>query len=235
MSKTVYKRICPDCNKEFSTFNYLSIRCLPCYKKTKKMKVKVLPKIKTKVLDKEKLKEELDATQLVERKLMDDEKATIAYMLGRFNTIPEIQEYFLKKGKEVNYESVKSIRDSDKWSIVIDKERKEWLSKINEVPISNKRVRMEAYQVMLEKGFTSNKMGIVKHALQGAREEMEGTYQQIGGNNYSLTYIANMSDNELLQKRDELMSKIKRITKEIKDEPKELETITPEVVETIKE
>jgi len=63
MSKTVYKRICPDCNKEFSTFNYLSIRCLPCYKKTKKMKVKVLPKIKTKVLDKEKLKEELDATQ----------------------------------------------------------------------------------------------------------------------------------------------------------------------------
>ena len=158
--------------------------------------------------------------------MSDEEKAKIAMMLGRFNSIKEIQFHYEKKeeGKLINYESIKSIRDSDKWKPIIEKERSQFLSKIQDVPIANKRVRMEGWQTMMENAYDDKDMKMLKNALEGARNEMEGIHIGVpGGNQYSLTYIANMSGNELLQKRDELMSKIKRLTSNIEKE----ETIIP--------
>ena len=212
---------CQECGKEYKPLSSKAVRCYECYKLSERSKQKKYEaKVKIKKID-----TQLNKEQSLTRPLNEEEKAQIAYMLGRFSTISEIQDYFLKhSNKEINYESVKSIRDGEKYKALIENHRKEWLSRISEVPIANKRVRMEAWQVMMEKGFNTNKMNIVKSALQGAREEIEGIHQQIGGNNYSLTYIANMSDNELLQKRNELMSKIKYITKQIEDEPLEIES-----------
>lgn len=173
-------------------------------------------------IDKEsadKVDTKINAMQSLTHPINAEEKAAIAYLLGRFTSITDIQKYMkIHHKKEVNYESVKSIRDGQRWQPIIEKNRADWLTKVKEVPIANKRVRMEAWQKMMERGFTQDKMNIVKNALTGAHAEIEGITAQFGGqNNYSLTYIANMSDNELLKQKEVLMRKINRITNSVDD------------------
>jgi len=225
MTKMILKpKKCPDCGKEFKPLNGWCIRCYECYQRTKHTKQAKVEKVaKLKEIDKK-----VDAIQAVSRPLVDEEKAKVAYLLGRFTSIADIIEFFRRDGgKEIAYESIKSIRDSKKWQPIVEKERKEWLSRIAEVPIANKRVRLEAWQEMLEKGLSSNKMATVKNALIGARDEIEGIQSAIG-NNYNLTYIASMSDNELVRKRDELLGKIKNITASLPKEPDQIE-LEPEI------
>jgi len=101
------------------------------------------------------------------------------------------------------------------------------------VPISNKRVRIEGWQTMMETAYSDKDMKMLKNALEGARNEMEGIHIGVpGGNNYSLTYIAQMSGNELLQRRDEIMSKIKRITNNI-EKDNSIELNSEEVTENV--
>jgi len=214
MAEEKKKYICELCHNEFKPLTPVAKLCYECFKRSKSSKRKIVqPRMKI-----PKINKQLNEMQTTTRPLSQEEKAQIAFMLGRYSTIKEIQTYYKTKdnGKEINYESVKSIRDSDRWKPIIEKERSEWLAKIQDVPISNKRVRMEGWQTMMETAYKDKDMKILKQSLEGARNEMEGIHIGVpGGNNYSLTYIAQMSGNELLQKRDELMSKIKRITKSV--------------------
>lgn len=222
-----YIRKCKTCGKEFEPLNSYCLECFECYKITKRSKVKVPVKI-----NKKEINSKINKSQSLTRPLNDEEKATIAHLLGRYASITEIKDYFEKEtGKIVNYQSIKSIRDSDRWANLIEKNRNEWLSQIKEVPIANKRVRMESWQTMLESGFKAKQMNVVKNALVGARDEMEGVLQQHGGQtHYSLTYIANMSNNELLKKRDILMKKLNHITKSV-----DTEEVKPVEIENIEE
>ena len=219
--KKIEPRMCESCGVEFKPLIATAKMCYTCYKKIGKKKS---PKVSDTIIPKIKVprkKIDCNEMELHHRPLNDEEKAKIAMMLGRFNSVKEIQYHFEKKeaGKLINHESIKSIRDSEKWKSVIDKERVEFLAKIQDVPIANKRIRMEGWQTMMEKAYDEKDMKILKSALEGARNEMEGIHIGVpGGNQYSLTYIANMSGNELLQKRDELMSKIKRLTSSIEKE-----------------
>lgn len=231
MAKQKEKYICEICHNEFKPLSPKAKLCYSCFKHSKKYKRKIVqPRLKI-----PKINKQLNEIQTINRPLSQEEKAEIAFMLGRYSTIKEIQTYYKTKdkGKEINYESIKSIRDSDRWKPIIEKERSEWLSKIKDVPISNKRVRMEGWQTMMEIAYKDEDMKVLKQSLEGARNEMEGIHIGVpGGNQYSLTYIAQMSGNELLQKRDELMSKIKRITKSV-EQHKESDNV--EIAEIQKE
>jgi hypothetical protein len=144
--------------------------------------------------------------------LSDEDRVKVCKMLGQFQGTMEIKKYFESEGIEVEHALIQKIRNSEKWRPVIARFRREFILGITEeVPIANRRVRLEYYEKILQRSLEDRKYGLAIKALDSARAEMDDkVVGGAGGNNYTLNYISSLTDEELVRKRDEILTRFKR-------------------------
>ena len=167
--------------------------------------------------------------------LSENHKIKICQLLACFSPLVEIKKYMHREyAINLNMQVVKSLRDTRKWQPIIARFRKDWLQEVNNVPLANRRVRLEYYQEIFEKSMEKNKFSVAMSALNSAREEMDE--RKLGSTQYTLNYISQMSDEELLKKKDEIIKRIKRMPRfgiTGKEGPKPIDVDIDEVVDTI--
>jgi len=205
-----YKKQCIDCGTDIYWKHPQYRRCITCHVKHRRDVEQVIAPIN---LDSKKIGNNRYTGTKPEngrRFLTDEHKAKIAFLLATYASLADIKRYFDKElGVKVNAGAIASIRDSEKWGIVVKQLRKEWLSKVAEVPISNKRYRLEKYQKMLDKSLDNDDIKTATSILRNAKDEVENKDLKQGNNFYSLTYFNDLSDNDLMKKREEILKRLK--------------------------
>ena len=149
-------------------------------------------------------------TEVSKDVLSENHKIKICQLLACFSPLVEIKKYMHREyAINLNMQVVKSLRDTRKWQPIIARFRKDWLQEVNNVPLANRRVRLEYYQDIFTKCMEKNKFANAMSALNSAREEMDE--RKLGSTQYTLNYISQMSDEELLKKKDEIIKRIKKM------------------------
>jgi len=205
-----YKKQCIDCGTDIYWKDPTFRRCLKCHRKHRRDVEQVITPIN---LDSKHISQGRYTGTKPEngrRFLTDEHKAKIAFLLATYASPADIKRYFDKElGVKINYGAIGSIRDSEKWGVVVKQLRKEWLSKVAEVPISNKRYRLEKYQKMLDKSLDDDDIKTATTILRNAKDEVENKDMRQGHNFYSLTYFNELSDSDLMKKREEILKRLK--------------------------
>ena len=147
--------------------------------------------------------------------LTDAEKHQVVRWYAQFLTPNKIcaliEEHFHKKFWPPN---VPQLAHTQRWAPVVERYRQEWALGVFDVPIANKRFRLDALMTLFEAiqknpKLTGERKEIrLMRLLEKARLEMED--KRILNTNVFLTSITNASDEELLKRRDELLKRIQR-------------------------
>lgn len=163
---------------------------------------------------------------MVESKLTHDQRMLALRMYGEGYRYADIQRQLkIDFGISLHHESIRSTCDAKINKPFIEKFRTAYLSRVSEVPIANKRVRIDDLEKVREKilrvieknplqtqkqrneflAFSSRLVAVV----QQAREETEKRPEIM--NNFSLVNeFSSLSDDELRQTRDELLAKVQK-------------------------
>ena len=118
---------------------------------------------------------------------------------------------------EVDPTSIRDIVHTNKWKPHYQKFRNEFLSKVKEIPIANKRIRLDDLEMMrgklveqikssgskIHQGRCFRRLGEV---LSLAREEVERRPQLIAG--LQIGDFSDQSDEELIARRDRLLKEL---------------------------
>jgi len=153
---------------------------------------------------------EVPTTEVSKDVLSENHKIKICQLLACFSPLVEIKKYMHREyAINLNMQVIKSLRDTRKWQPIVARFRKDWLQEVNNVPLANRRVRLEYYQEIFTKCMEKNKFANAMSALNSAREEMDE--RKLGSTQYTLNYISQMSDEELLKKKDEIIKRIKKM------------------------
>jgi len=143
-------------------------------------------------------------------KLSPNEKLLVCNLIAQYKKPKQIQlvldeEYGLK----VKLNRIREFYGKEKQ--LIDNLRERYLSTVSEVPIAQKRVRLEREETLYETADeideTKDKIDTKLKCLASAREEIEGR----GGQNVSFTQVnqyGNLSDQEVVDKIKEIELKI---------------------------
>lgn len=147
------------------------------------------------------------------RKLNEDQQMELIELIARFATHAKIAEHFYSK-HQINISPVltNSYKRTAKWQPVIKKLREKYVLGVDEVAGTHKRVRLERADEIYEKAMSQGKFRLALAANKDQREEI--FEKQAGG---SVTYnlnqfnqFVNMTDEELEERKREILSKIKK-------------------------
>ena len=147
-------------------------------------------------------------------KLTEQEKVRVSEWFAEFKTPTQIRQLIKEQfGKDLTVQSIRGYVLSEKWQPRIQRLRQEYAAGVMEVPIAHKRRRLEMLLELFEETRSSPRLSpqqrIVecRHILSQAWREMEeGKGFQI--TNVYATQINEMSEKELLRRRDELIAKV---------------------------
>lgn len=148
-----------------------------------------------------------------ERKLSEDQQMELVEHIARFTTTEKIVAYFYQKYQIVISPGlIYQYRRTTKWQPVIKKIREKYVLGVDEVAGMHKRVRLERADDIYEKAMKAGKLRIALSANKDLREEV--FEKQAGGNvTYNLNQFnqfVNMTDEELEERKREIISKIKK-------------------------
>lgn len=148
--------------------------------------------------------------------LTEEEQHQVARWLGEFippHRIPALVQARYDKRLSPGY--AYPFQQRRKWRGVIDRYRQEWLIKLGEVPLAHKRYRLERLMRLVDAVDRQQEQGGVAGVrveqrllkiLDRARLEMEEKPDT--STTYFFTSINQASDEELLQRRTELLKRI---------------------------
>lgn len=148
-------------------------------------------------------------------KLTDEERLQICQWLATFVPVLAIQKRIKEQfGKTVARENIYKYASTERWKPLIERCRKEWAAGVLEIPLAHKRARLEELTKLYDRAMGQDISEYVKinqalGILRELRIEMDERSTQI--TNLYLTSIQSSSDQELLQRRDDLLDKLKRI------------------------
>ena len=143
----------------------------------------------------------------------EDAQRYICELLGHFVTPTRIAAAVKQRFQvDISPAGVKSYRLMPKWQLEIQKARDAYLSRQNEVPIYHRMVRLERLERLYQRAATRNNDELAGRQLDRAREEVEKTTPQTV---YVHQNIVNLTTEELLQKKQELLAKLQQ--KEVPD------------------
>lgn len=108
---------------------------------------------------------------------------------------------------------------SKKWFPIIQQMREKWVVGVLEIPISQKRVRLERLEDLYRKAISARQISTAKEVLRAAKEEIEGT--KSGDINIQMNKIEMISDEEIKNR----MRKIKEEMASIPIEKIEAQTV----------
>lgn len=159
-------------------------------------------------------------------KLNEQQKEAVYRMYGEYIMPTEIA-HFIKSDWQIDYQpaSVTALVHTDKARPFINKAREEYLKRVKEVPIANKRIRIEDLEYVrlkLMKLIKDNSVDskgakeefrhqvkTLNEIILNAREEMEKKpFLTIGLGDFS-----DKSDEELIAERDEILKQAERLVK----------------------
>lgn len=148
-----------------------------------------------------------------ERKLSEDQQMELVELIARFTNNQKIIAHFYSTYQIVISPGlVAQYKRTTKWQPVIKKIREKYVLGVDEVAGMHKRVRLERADEIYEKAISQGKLRIALAANKDQREEV--FEKQIGGSvTYNLNQFnqyVNMSDDELEEKKTEILSKIKK-------------------------
>lgn len=169
----------------------------------------------------DKKKEELlqEMTHLVPRAtckanepiLNEDQKLDLVSKLALYWKIPKIISYFRSiHNLELSEMVIYQYKKRKEWALVIDRMRTEYVAGIMEVPIANKRWRMEQYEDIYHLLREAGKDAKAAEILNLARQEMEEKKGNI--QNLYMTQI-NVTDEELMQEKLKSLNELESIRK----------------------
>lgn len=136
----------------------------------------------------------------------EEQKKLVATMLAHFKSPYEIQAEFRRLYQvEMPYSTIASYRGKKKWKGYIQAERDKYLMGLDNVPGAHKRVRMERREMIYEKSMIREDFKNALSAVRDQENEIEGKQRQM---NFTLNQYNGLTDEELEEKRLELMKTI---------------------------
>lgn len=144
-----------------------------------------------------------------EAKLNQDQQLELMEFIARFASTDEINAYFIDRYRlSVTSSLIHQYRRTKKWQPIINKLREKYLLSPNEVAMSHKRVRLDRREKIYQKALKKEDLKTALNAVQGSKEEMEekGIPVNISFNQYN-----SLSDEELEDKKRELLERVKNL------------------------
>lgn len=146
-------------------------------------------------------------------KLNEDQQMELMEMIARFwNTPKIISEIYSRHQIQISPNLISQYKHTKKWIPVIKKLREKYVTGIDEVAGMHKRVRLERAEEVYSKAIKDGKLRLALAANKDQREEV--FEKQAGGNvTYNLNQFnqyVNMTDEELEEKKHEILTKIKK-------------------------
>lgn len=175
-----------------------------------------------------------DEIKMATKKLTSDEQLEVCRQLASYRSVKDVDKFCREMfGKTLHPNSIRLYLNSQKWKPLIQKFRDEYTRGIMEVPIANKRVRLEELQSMFEKYKDGGRLRLAQAVLKDAREELDGS-RKFGDTNVYMTQVNNykdMSDEEIESERLrqlENLQKVRSLKGRAEYENKQIPEITPE-------
>lgn len=153
-------------------------------------------------------------------KLTPEEQMEIARLIAFFHTPQSVIDAMALRGKKISQPLYYHYKNSPKWIPIIQKLRDEYTAGILEVPISNKRKRLE----MLETCYSDleelvavsvkDKVSVFQtkvKILQAANNEIEGKTDS--HQNFYITQFNQLTDEEIDKKRLKILDTIQQLRK----------------------
>ncbi len=147
-------------------------------------------------------------------KLTYDEQMELCRYLAEFHNVAQAVIFVRQQfGKKLAYMSVKGYLESDKWLQIIDRFRNEYVTSFMEVPVANKRVRLERLEVLYQIAFRAGKVSTAREILSASRIEV-GEGHEAGSQSDSLMYkkYSTMTNEEIEERLRVIREKKKELT-----------------------
>jgi hypothetical protein len=143
-------------------------------------------------------------------KLDEQKQLELMELIARYATNDEINEYFISNHKvSLSVALIMQYKRTQKWKPIIKKLREKYLLDMDEVGGSHKRVRQDRreriYSRAVKKGDLKNALLAVKHQ----EEEAEGKTSSVGGVSLTYNQYNMLSDEELEERRQEIINKVR--------------------------
>lgn len=144
------------------------------------------------------------------------EQMEVAKMIAWFWGQSAISEHMKKTfGKELSKQAIDSYKNSNKWKPVIEQFREQYRKEIFQVPLANKRKRLDELQRMYDRYIAEDDIVNARKVLSDCREEME---KRFGDVNFSFTNITNneyhdMTDEQIMEEKAKTIEDLERIRK----------------------
>jgi len=139
-----------------------------------------------------------------------EQQLSICKKLAEWHTPLSIQKDLEAQGIKFAVTTIYHYQRNPKWVPVIDRFRTQYVAGVMQVPIANKRIRLEKLEKLMGE-LDESKLNIVEKIkktvllLSEARQEMDQAKTHI--QNLFVTQVNQMGDQELLEKRDQLIQK----------------------------
>lgn len=149
-----------------------------------------------------------------ERKLNEDQQMEMIEFIARFTHNSKIIEHFMTKHQIlISPALIGQYKHTHKWLPVIKKMREKYVGDVDQVAGMHKRVRLERADEIYQKAIDTGKLRI---ALAANKDQREEVFEKQNGNvvTYNLNQFNqynNMTDEELEEKKLEILSKIKKV------------------------
>lgn len=147
-----------------------------------------------------------DSVKATTSKLNNDQQLELMEFIARFASLDEINEYFISNYRiNITNSLVYQYKRTKKWQPIINKLREKYLLAQSEVAMSHKRVRLDRREKIYQKAVKKDDLKTALNAVQGSQEEME----ERGGININFNQYNSLSDQELEEKKSEILERIK--------------------------
>jgi hypothetical protein len=149
--------------------------------------------------------------------LTDKERIEVCKQLAEFKSPIEVQKFISDEfGKDISLNGIKHYLKAKKWGRMIDRFRQEFVAPIMSIPVSHKFIRLKRLEGLYQATSGSGALKECITVLRDARAEIEGSKGNQSGNLF-LTQINMLSDDQLKEKHQEVMKRIRDI--EVDAEP----------------
>lgn len=128
----------------------------------------------------------------------------------------DILKYFKETHNiKINQTLIQCYKNSEKWKPIIQKFRDDYLKRTEEVPLANKRKRLDELQRLFDRAVDKKEFVEAKNIIREFREEME---VKVGDVNFSFTQINHnefhdMSDEDLASEKAKTIEQLEKVRK----------------------
>lgn len=148
-------------------------------------------------------------------KLLPNEQIELVKRIAWHWKPSKIRKFILDEyGKRLHDTLIFQYSRTEKWKPIIEKFREEYYKNVTEVPLANKRKRLDELQDLYERAIDKKNYNSARDIIKDFRDEME---KRVGELSLSFTSITNefnqMTDEQLINEKQKTIEQLERIRK----------------------